>query len=1629
MAFNIVAGVNNAVYGSVSGSGSYEEGVEVTLEVTANDGYRFVEWSDGNTDNPRTFNATEDVTLTATLEAIPEYAVTLNTNNSNLGTTSGSGNYREGSTATISATPSLHCRFVKWDDDNTDNPRSITVNSAVTLEAIFETVNWYSITTSVNDATMGSVTGAGDYDEGETITLTASPNTDYKFVAWNDGNTDNPRTFTAATSSNYEATFAEIVYANVTIESNDNELGSVSGATSGNIEVGTEITLTATPETDCRFVGWEIDGVAYSYNDTLIYDITDDVTITAVFEAITFYQVNLITSDSEYGSINVVSASETARGENNNIYPEYTTLSLSAIPTASGKFLNWGDGDINTGKTIVVDNNMTIRANFYPATGLLLVAAHKIQKIWTSIKSFFSASTGASKIGVPVNNALGATTVADVVNSVGQANGLAQLNANGKINGTDIEGSLAIDISGNAATATTASKVGIATVGSSSQPIYLNAGTPALCNEFATLYDNPGNSVEAQVGYLTVNVSSGQSASYYYDSDSASIYSQPIAIDTTKADLYVTVSKSGNYLSFTHTFENVDDQHAYNIDSVFNMPYLTAAPSYNSTGSSSSEVRSGTYGVDEIVIRCSSSFGEGEPWNLVRYGNSASFFNTSRGDSGYPKWFEIYTSTPILVKEFKLLPRQDSTYGPDEYPKEFKLQGSSNGTDYTDIASYTQTDTVSASGVYYTYSCPNNTGLYNYHRLLISSRMAGTDNVVSLSKFLITEAYTSNITLTSSTDIASSPVSFSSSSNIAAGIAEVPIGSASIPVYVNSNGRVVTCGNSLNVNITGNAATATDLNKEAIDYPKGEILSLSAKGLTTAEIALANGVIDSSGKGNHGQAYGGVSVVTDSEMGDCFSFDGTDDYIKSDNAALMTAMNSCKGYTISVECKFEYALTQERIGGMTDTLNGNCGGFTRNDSGVLTFFDRSKSSDEIKSITYELGNEALNIHTFTATVDYTNGTAKLFVDGALAVEDDEWFVAESKQDTTHLWIGTINNQAYFNGLISDIRIYPRAFSAKEIKSLYMLGSIDTSFAGKSDSAIRDASGNVITSTYATIAKTYDDTTNTSYRGMLGLDGSTSGWVRTTTNGIIPVQAGAAGSGHSSLGTSSWRFAAAYIDSIYGELHSANDSSITNLANVSARTQCVSFYNTIKTGITGLFATTNYANGIISIDRHNTDGGKYNSQVGFSSNGNIYYRSFDNAVPDTSTTWKQIAFTDSNITGNAASATYATNIRVTNTKNNNYYYAVGTSGNTASTNYAPAVFPNIVIRDDTDSTSEAFSRLSLGNSTAKGTSGGKTGCLTLYGNNTKLCNLLGPEGASANFNVRLPASGGTLALTSSNITGNAATATTAAACSGNAATATTATNANNAKLTHTVGNSEYPLIFGSSFVITDAQQALRIGTPSATAANCPLRVKAYCAAANTQGEAYLVLGNNLATASANNSRGGLAIYGVGTAYNFIKMNTVNTNGKTIFLNTANSADITLTLPSSTGTLALTSQIPATSWCTTKATTTNNASSSKPCVVVEQKYNSSTGFWYRKWSDGWIENGGLITCSGGNISEYTFYQAFSSTNYSIIGGQEIIDASTGTADNGNPTTFYRYSTSKFKIAVYAYGKRCFFYACGY
>lgn len=63
------------------------------------------------------------------------------------------------------------------------------------------------------------------------------------------------------------------------------------------------------------------------------------------------------------------------------------------------------------------------------------------------------------------------------------------------------------------------------------------------------------------------------------------------------------------------------------------------------------------------------------------------------------------------------------------------------------------------------------------------------------------------------------------------------------------------------------------------------------------------------------------------------------------------------------------------------------------------------------------------------------------------------------------------------------------------------------------------------------------------------------------------------------------------------------------------------YN-VSQSTTGLFPNADNSNSILTVNRYS---GNYCSQLGFSSNGKLYYRSFTNKALDTTTAWNQIAF--------------------------------------------------------------------------------------------------------------------------------------------------------------------------------------------------------------------------------------------------------------------------------------------------------------------------------------------------------------------------------------------------------------------
>ncbi len=336
----VTASPSEASYGYVTGGGTYDYGASVTLTATANEGHSFVRWTeDGNTSSSRTFLATEDVTYTAEF-SVNQYTVTLTNATPLYGSVTGGGTYDYNATATLKAIPSVGYHFTGWSDGNCETTRVLTVTKDTALTATFE-IDTYSVTATPNNLLYGTTTGTGFYDYGETATLTAIANDGYRFDHWSDGNLDVTRSFVVTGDMTVEAVF---VVCNFTVTVTPIGNGTVSGA--GTFNCGATATLTATPDTHHHLVEWS-DGETDNPRN-----VTTDMTLTATF-AVDSFEVVAESDDDTYG---IVSGS----GD----YAYNTTATLIATPLPGHYFVKWTDGFNSATRYVTVKSDTSFMAIF-----------------------------------------------------------------------------------------------------------------------------------------------------------------------------------------------------------------------------------------------------------------------------------------------------------------------------------------------------------------------------------------------------------------------------------------------------------------------------------------------------------------------------------------------------------------------------------------------------------------------------------------------------------------------------------------------------------------------------------------------------------------------------------------------------------------------------------------------------------------------------------------------------------------------------------------------------------------------------------------------------------------------------------------------------------------------------------------------------------------------------------------------------------------------------------------------------------------------------------------------------------------------------------------------------------------
>ncbi len=172
-----------------------------TIVATPYGGYHFLYWKDskGNEigESTYTFTCTHDETYTAYFSN-NEYYLTVKAEDPAIATTTGSGRYDFEAEVQISATGTKDCyHFLRWDDDITDNPRTVVVDTAkLTYTAIFakdqfiingltDPANGSLGTVSIVDATGKTLSNGDKASCGDVLTFTATPAENCHFVNWN----------------------------------------------------------------------------------------------------------------------------------------------------------------------------------------------------------------------------------------------------------------------------------------------------------------------------------------------------------------------------------------------------------------------------------------------------------------------------------------------------------------------------------------------------------------------------------------------------------------------------------------------------------------------------------------------------------------------------------------------------------------------------------------------------------------------------------------------------------------------------------------------------------------------------------------------------------------------------------------------------------------------------------------------------------------------------------------------------------------------------------------------------------------------------------------------------------------------------------------------------------------------------------------------------------------------------------------------------------------------------------------------------------------------------------------------------------------------------------------------------
>lgn len=354
---------NNDDWGYVTkdpNKSTYSKDEELTIEAIPYEGYEFVCWHDEITDNPRQITVRNNAiykAIFAEYSPTQKYTITVQANDPTMGSVSGGGQFEYGQNISISATANVGYRFVKWNDNDTSNPRTIEVTGNATYTAMFEQIplEQYTITTVATPSGSGIVNGGGTYPVGQSVLLSAIPNSDYEFDYWDNDPEDinNPKTIIVNQNKTYTAHF-KIAHRTYTITAEVNPEGSGIVNGTGTFEYGDTTALSAISNSGYKFSHWDNDLTDKSPSKFI--QITENEHHIAHFDTVDPEHVVITTGVYPYDYVGSV----TGGGE----YNQGDIAILTALANPGWEFSRWSDDNTDNPRNIEVQDDSNYIAIF-----------------------------------------------------------------------------------------------------------------------------------------------------------------------------------------------------------------------------------------------------------------------------------------------------------------------------------------------------------------------------------------------------------------------------------------------------------------------------------------------------------------------------------------------------------------------------------------------------------------------------------------------------------------------------------------------------------------------------------------------------------------------------------------------------------------------------------------------------------------------------------------------------------------------------------------------------------------------------------------------------------------------------------------------------------------------------------------------------------------------------------------------------------------------------------------------------------------------------------------------------------------------------------------------------------------